>query len=511
MAIIKLQDFIGNEKVVNQPAKKPQVDPMDSFLKGIPTNISTDIKTAGEGVESAISGTGSYEGKGAIERGFGAVSEAASGLNNVVADVIPGAKTALEYIGKGAEKIANLNEETSNKLSQIFGYESPRDWAVRDPKGFKNLSSVLGTVASAGNIAGTIAGAEGMARVPGKIKGVSSQVISKVDEALSPAINYGKEAVSNVVQKITPESATIMNRVARLNPTDAKMFENLSGKTVGKYLEDTGNFGTPESIISKEASKFTQSVKSVDDALAKLPGTFEDGSVSDALKGLSEKAKSTSGDSVKSPYLKRVAELEVKHSTKGLTMEEINEVKRLYEKNVKLGYNKLTNADAVERATNIDNALREWQVNKAAELGFKNIADVNKQTQLSRFITDKLGEKLIGQSGLNGVNLTDWVVLAGGDPTAVSAFLAKKFFSSKSVQAKIAEILKKGDVEGIVAPQIGPSSVPRLPAGNTSVPNLGAVEAAIPMYGETTLGTQVKLPSRQVKRASERAFNKKKR
>jgi len=144
-------------------------------------------------------------------------------------------------------------------------------------------------------------------------------------------------------------------------------------------------------------------------------------------------------------------------------MGEINMVKRLYEKNVKLGYNKMMNADKVEQATNIDNSLRNWQVNQAQELGFNNIAELNKQTQISKFLIDKLGDQVVGQNGLNGIGLTDWIVLGGGNPQAVAGFLTKKFFSSKSVQAKIAEYLNKGkDVNGIIKADVGISNVKQL-------------------------------------------------
>lgn len=255
--------------------------------------------------------------------------------------------------------------------------------------------------------------------------------------------------IKETAQK-APEN--IMNRVARLKPTDAQKFEKLAGETHGSYLSKTGNLGTPDEIIKKEAEKFATSKSSVDDTLAKLKGRYKVGIIRDTLAELQAKAKSVSTKNVKSPYYKEVSDLIKSYNKNGLSMSEINSVKRLYEKNVKLGYNKLLNAKEVEKATNIDNALREWQVKKASELGFKNIKELNKQTQLSKFIIDKLGDQIIGSNALNSVNLTDWIVLSGGNPTAVGAFLTKKFFSSKAVQSKLAEYLKQGEARGLIEP-----------------------------------------------------------
>lgn len=297
-------------------------------------------------------------------------------------------------------------------------------------------------------------------------------------------------------------SSGIMNRVARLKPTDMSKFEKMSGgKTPGQYLTETGNFGAPDKIITNEASKFIQSKGMVDTELSKLPGVYKDGSITDALKGLYLKAKSVSTENTPAQYLNEVRGLIEKYNSEGLSMEDINAVKRLYERNVKLGYNKLLNPDKVELATNIDNSLRKFQFQTAKDLGFENIGELNKQTQLSKFFIDKLGEQVIGQSALNSIGLTDWVVLAGGNPQAIGGFLTKKFFSSKAVQAKIAEMLNSGEkVQGLTQPKVGNTientirqQFPggdklRLPAPTKGAnPYLKQDNTTIPMRGESSI------------------------
>lgn len=281
---------------------------------------------------------------------------------------------------------------------------------------------------------------------------------------LQGGINKAVRATQNMSLSDGSTSAGIMDRIVRLKPTDATKFKNITGKTPGQYLSESKNFGPPDKIITNEASKFAQSKGAVDAELAKLPGVYKNGAVSDALKGLYEKGLKVSSPNVKAPYMDQLVGWINKYKSGGLTMDEINAVKRLYEREVKLGYNKLMNGDKVQQATNIDNALRKWQVEQANELGFKNIAELNKQTQISKFIVNKLGDKVVGQKALNSVNLTDWIVLGGGDPVSVAGFLTKKFFSSAWVQARIAKLLSHGKGPGPIKADVGPTQVKNLSA-----------------------------------------------
>ena len=84
-------------------------------------------------------------------------------------------------------------------------------------------------------------------------------------------------------------------------------------------------------------------------------------------------------------------DLAQKAESQGLTMSEINEVKRFYEQNNKFTYGKdITAGEKSVRATNIDNNVREWQIDLAEENGFSNLREMNKETQASKFLLDKL-------------------------------------------------------------------------------------------------------------------------
>lgn len=316
--------------------------------------------------------------------------------------------------------------------------------------------------ATAGTVLDTVLGGADVLGAEQLAKGGVQLVKSGANlakETIAPSLNKITETGTKVVSDILPKSPEIMNRVARLTPKQANDFKRIAGKSQGEYLVETGNFGSPDKIITTEAEKFLTSKKDVDSALESLQGNFQDGSVKDALSGLLERAKATSGENIKSPYLKTVEDLIAKHDAEGLTMSEINQAKRLYERNVKLGYTKMTNPKEVELATNIDNALREWQVSKAKELGFDNIAEMNKQTQISKNLIDSLGKQLVGQEQINSMGLTDWIMLSGGDTTSVAGLLTKKLFSNKTIQSKIAKMLSRVEVKSPVKPVLNSSKL----------------------------------------------------
>lgn len=91
-------------------------------------------------------------------------------------------------------------------------------------------------------------------------------------------------------------------------------------------------------------------------------------------------------------------------------MTEINEVKRFYEKNNKFTYGKdITAGEKSVRATNIDNAVREWQIKTAEENGFDNLREMNKETQASKYLLDKMVKNENGSFGNNFFTLTDYI------------------------------------------------------------------------------------------------------
>jgi hypothetical protein len=153
------------------------------------------------------------------------------------------------------------------------------------------------------------------------------------------------------------------------------------------------------------------------------------------LTDLIEKEKSVG---VQGPDTNTIGTLARKFQKEGLEMSDINELKRIYERVVKLGYSKLINPDKVERATRIDDALRKWQFSEAGRRGFKDLSALNKETQAAKMLLNAIGKKYAGDAN-NAITLTDWIVLSGGNPQAVAGYIAKKALQEKGTQSAFAK------------------------------------------------------------------------
>lgn len=280
-------------------------------------------------------------------------------------------------------------------------------------------------------------------------KNVTKKAIGSVDDLTKGITQKAGEVVKD-------QPAKIMQRVARITKGKQAKFEKMSGgESVGKYLVNRGIYGNVDEISEQLYKRFEQSKGTADEALSKLKGTFTPDPIKTALKELFERETRVSTPGAPSPILARVTELNNKISREGLTMSEINEAKRLFERNVKVDYLKQNLPESVARANNIDNAIRDWQFSKAEELGLKNLKDINKETRLAKQLLDDLGIEYSGQAGNNAVSLTDWIMLSGGDPTAIAGFLTKKTFSSKDVQSAIAKFLAgKKQIKGEVKAEL---------------------------------------------------------
>ncbi len=460
---------------------KQAVAPVNPFDTQSPINIGSNITKSGSTLVDVYKDRGAVQGTKDILGGF--------------------ADTYLklgETIYGGLDKAYNaLLDNPKKAISDVT--EHIAKIGIEDPLFIPTLLYGGGKGAGAKSDAISTLASPVTRGVDTSLSNITKTITQKAENIIDKGLTNTQEVVSKVASKVIPNSASIMNRVARLKPTDFNNFTKMAGETPGDYLTRTGNFGTPDKIIATEAEKFATNLKNVDNEIGKLPGLYQEPVVKDALDGLLQKAANESTVSVKSPYLDEVTTLSNKYATEGLNMKEINRVKRLYERNVKLGFNKLMNGEKVTQATNVDNALREWQFTKAKELGLKNLDELNKQTQLSKFIVDKLGGQVVGQSGLNGMNLTDWIMLSGGNPAAVGGFLTKKFFSSKGVQSKIAEMLNKGEIKGMTLPktsmtaenikrQVSPHGLLGLPEGTGS----RTIENRVPIrtMGKSTIEAQ---------------------
>lgn len=318
------------------------------------------------------------------------------------------------------------------------------------------VMKTVSNLAVAGGIGGGLYGAgSGLQKDDPTLASVAKDTGTAVmvGTLLGGGLGLAGAGVAKGLQKVAPKSANIMQRMVKLTNKQETKFKQMTGEDVGEFLSKRDLNLAPEEIVQESTQRFINSYQEADNALAQLPGVYKTDPVKTALDDLVQREIAISTPGTKSANSETINALVKKYDEGGLTMSEINQVKRIYEKEVKLPYMKENNSLQVERSGRIDSAIREWQLQKADDLGFKNLRDINKQTQAYKFLADKIADRISGGKTNNALSLTDAVLLAGGDPQAIAMFATRRFFGSAKVQALVARISrdKNLDVEQVKA------------------------------------------------------------
>lgn len=449
-----------------------------------PTGIKEtgqDIAQVGSGIKQrineridkvqAIEAAGNAGQQGDFRSGTQMIGQGAGAVSDVIGEVVKGgikavlpqkAETALKT---GVENVVGAVTKIEPVQNLLQKYEELKQ---TNPALARDIDSALGFASLATDIAGGGVAKQGATAGARTAKTVGGDII---------------ETVAKKVDDITPNISTpdvfkpeaIMQRVARVTPTAQKKFLDTTKENIGEYLVKRGIYGNDEEIITSLYNRFNDSKKQADDAIAQLPGQYKPTQIKTALSELLKRERAISSPGAISKDYRTVADLVSKYKKDGLTMQEINEVKRLFERNVSLDYKKTpgTLATTIEKANTIDRNIRDWQMKKAKELGLENLDTINRETQAARLLADELYKQNVGSSANNALSLTDAVLVAGGDPTSIGMLLARKTFGSKGVQSAIAKKLAPKATIGKSEAKFG-TPKPGLEAFNASLEKKGS-------------------------------------
>ena len=256
----------------------------------------------------------------------------------------------------------------------------------------------------------------------------------------------------SLVKNVLPSPEWVLQRMNRLTALNQRKFFKQQWKSVGERLNENWIVDWPQGTVEKLSDRFARNIEAVDNWLNKIEGEFSyepvefetrDGQTLkyewDALKDMMEEAVDFA-ERTKDPRRTRMQELLDNYNKKwSITMSESNEVKRYFQKNAKFSYGKdITAAVKTEKLTNIDRAVRAWQMKTAKENWFSNLAEINKDTQASKMIIDKLTENIQWRLWNNSMSLTDWIVAAWAsvEPAFIAWLIVKKWIQSERL-AKI--------------------------------------------------------------------------
>lgn len=345
----------------SQPSNQEPIGPDGTPLAPVENinKVSGDINSAGAGVNAAITGTGNYAGQNSLQRGLGAASEAATGVMNTAADVVPFGDRALNArntVGGGLIKDAG---DVLGTLGTMLGSTKAAQYVINKFPGLSdaliNAGTAIATAGTqAGNISGTILGAEGVAGAGYKalsaVTDAAPKVVSATSDAASTAKNTASNAASTVKEAIkpslTPEEAT--GQVIQGKTEDIAAAKRTLSST------DTTGVKTYKDLQTKLNSEIKPLAQQVDTELSKDPtarpiSTFEktvgEGTnatkinyVQEAINNLKELYSKTSDAKGISDMNKIDGKVDgirnedgtIKKNATGLTNKEVNDLSRKY-------------------------------------------------------------------------------------------------------------------------------------------------------------------------------------
>ncbi len=348
--------------------------------------------------------------------------------------------SSLSDIGKNItdstpEPVKKSLEEGVMKLSEYYNSLSPEAKKTADAIGFGLMQTL--------NVAG---GAQAMPFVKGGLSKVGGVLGKGVQSQMSKLIP--SEAGAKIVKeggKRLEMAEGMMNSMIKVDPNKAKLFYDLSkDKTLGKFLIERDMIGSPEEVVKDLVDRFSVVKGNLDDAVSSIEGNYKFPMAKEALSEMQGRFTKTLDDN-----LGRVDDLLRKYDDEGLTLAENLELKRLYERKLKTGYLKEKNSEAIDRATNIDNGLREDFAKAAVDSGLENVKELSKEVQLLKTAMDAIELKRIKSLVNNQFSLTDNLLLIGGavDPSALALLGIKKIGSTPAVQSRIIKALVTNDAK----------------------------------------------------------------
>lgn len=254
-------------------------------------------------------------------------------------------------------------------------------------------------------------------------------------------IKLPKITTPTVASKADDRANQMLTNMNRITKWEQEKFAAQQGKTVWQFLNDKGIVSWWEKTIEKVAKWFIESKNKADEWLALIKGNYKNEYLSTMANEAAEFAENTL-----SPEASKIRALAQKADDIWLTMSESNIIKRFYERNNKFTYGRdITAWEKTVRATNLDNYVRNRQMEIADQNWLSNLREINKDTQWFKYILDKLVKNEDWRLWNNAIWLTDWIVAweVASNPSAIGLLVWKKIASSNRFRTWVVKILNR--------------------------------------------------------------------
>ncbi|MDD4110726.1 MAG: hypothetical protein PHS54_04150 [Clostridia bacterium] len=453
-------------------------------VKAIPNIAKYGVQKAGEGLQDiaqtfspeSIIDTEQGEERFIAEEGrdlknrarqlFRGISRLGAGLTTTAGGITPVGATVSGVFGAIEPSVQN----TLYKLaSTSTGKEIIKEWNSLSPstkEGIVNIIDTLPVVTKkgAGILANELQSSKNL------LTGTYSKVLDKINTKFAKDSSFDNEFLTRSLNPEVIENATkngltfnskgnlkksslessVLARVNKATPSQLKDFNNKFGSTLSDFMEERGIIYNRYKSTEELVKRWQSLMKESDEALKSIPNKFRaTPEVSEVLDDLVGRLSKTTakGDKVGSAKLQKFVKYKNKLDGEGLTLSEINDIKRTFERDVAIADkgDLSKGSDIRQLNTSRDNAIREFIIDKADESGYTNLREIQKELSASREASDILAGRMIGQASNNFLSLTDHIFLSPAlmDPSFLSMFGMKKVLTTETVQAFGARMLSK--------------------------------------------------------------------
>ena len=358
---------------------------------------------------------GTEEWHQALLQRYGSWEAFANSINTDPVWVADDISSVANLVGWATQKLWKLTWST--KITNAWNWVNANVWSATDAIAWKAVWGVYSAIDS-------------------NLINSSNKLANNVGKYLEYTSNSAKltqDVKNGIKNKAWQWSENILQNQNRMTKKQQETFKQMAWEDQWKWMNDRW-LTNAEDLVDY----FFKSKDKVDTAMSKMKWNFTSEILTKVLDECVEYAEKT-----ESPELSKLKDLQTKNAKWWITMSDINEVKRFYERNNKFDYLKNWTAEQTRLATNRDTALRDWQMKLAEENWLTNLKELNKETQASKFLADNATKRESGIKGNNPISLTDWIVVAQEWITnkTLGNLVGKKVFQSAWFQRWLNRLL----------------------------------------------------------------------
>ena len=384
---------------------------------------------------------------GGLKAGAKAVGNAPKSAFNLGKNIFSAVVNPIDTVKGAADAVRGLGGKVTNKLSDLTGIEQVGgdvDTATFDAIG-ASLKERYGSLEAAQKTATEDPVGFG-ADIVGILAGGAPSSLNKVAQVNRAA----KTRIANVAAtKLDNAAVSSMEKAIDMRPTDITKIKqpNVAGSSPAEWLLRRDFKGSTDKIISDLGEYRTTTRSAVDEGLSAIDVRVAATDAAPATKTINV-LRETFGETIGNEKL--VAKLDELKAQNDYSLAELNEIKRMADAELqvfKVNGQIKDNARAKGMA-NIRDELKTLIEDKAAENGFDNVRDLNKETQVSYAIEDAMQKRVDATSKLPDFGLTDKMVAAasifsGNALLGAGVLLSKKVLESSVFRTHLAQKLKQ--------------------------------------------------------------------